>query len=168
LNLKWLEGVSDRAITQQPDEHHMSVIGPSCQLPSKESPGCACGAPKKTGNKVAATASVTALAAVACTACCLLPFTLPATLLALAGGSIAMLDHAHGWVTRLAIAAVIAAWLWIAWQHRKTGRPIARRTIALMVAASLLTAATASWPLLEPAVFKTMGIVKKRAASQSG
>jgi hypothetical protein len=148
--------------------NHMSVIGPSCQLPSKDSPGCACAAPKKTGNKVAATASITALAAVACTACCLLPFTLPATLLALAGGSIAVLDHAHGWVTRLAIAAFIAAWLWIAWQRRKTAQPIARRTMALMVAASLLTAAAASWPLLDPLVFKTMGIVKKKAASQSG
>ena len=146
----------------------MSVIGPSCELPSKDSPGCACAAPKKKGNKVAATASVTALAAVACTACCLLPFTLPATLLALAGGSIAVLDHAHGWVTRLAVAAVITAWLWIAWQRRKTGRPIARTTIALMIAASLLTAAAAAFPLLEPAVFKTMGIVKKKAGSQSG
>ena len=145
----------------------MSVIGPSCQLPSGDSPGCACAAPKK-GNKVAATASVTALAAVACTACCLLPFTLPAALLALAGGSIAVLDHAHGWVTRLATAAVIAAWLWIAWQRRKTRQPIARRTIALMIAASLLTASAASWPLLEPLVFKTMGIVKKKAGSQSG
>jgi hypothetical protein len=168
LNLKWLEGVSDRAINQQPDEHHMSVIGPSCQLPSKDSPGCTCAAPKKKGNKVAATASVTALAAVACTACCVLPFTLPAALLALAGGSIALLDHAHGWVTRLAIVAVIAAWVWIVWQRRKTGQPIARRTIALMIAASLLTAMAASWPLLEPAVFRTMGIVKKKAGSQSG
>jgi hypothetical protein len=145
----------------------MSVIGPSCQLPSKDSPGCACTAPKQTGTGVAATASVTALAAIACTACCLLPFTLPATLFALAGGSIAVLDHAHGWVTRLSIAFVIAAWLRLAWQRRKAGRPVARRTIALTVAASLLTAAAASSPLLEPAVFKTMGIVKKTAGSQS-
>jgi hypothetical protein len=116
----------------------------------------------------AAAASVTALAAVACTACCVLPFTLPATLLALAGGSIAVLDHARGWVTRLAIAVVVTAWVWIAWRHRTTGRPIGRRTVVLMVTASLLTAAAASWPLLEPAVFKTTGIVKKKAGSQSG
>jgi hypothetical protein len=87
----------------------MSVIGPSCPLPSSDSPGCVCAAPKKVGTKVAATASITALAAVACTACCVLPFTLPAALLALAGGSIAVLDHAHGWVTRLAIGAVVCA-----------------------------------------------------------
>jgi hypothetical protein len=96
-----------------------------------------------------------------------LPFTLPAALLALAGGSIAALDHAHGWITRLAVGAVIAAWGWIAWQRRKTGQPIARTTIALMVTASVLTGTAASWPLLEPAVFKTMGIVKKKAASHN-
>jgi len=36
----------------------------------------------------------------------------------------------------------------------------------LMIAASWLTTTAASWPLLEPAVFKTMGIVKKKGASQ--
>jgi ABC-type nickel/cobalt efflux system permease component RcnA len=64
-------------------------------------------------------------------------FTLPAALLALAGGSIAALDHAHLWVTRLAIAAVIAAWLWIVWQRLKRQRPITHATMALMIAASL-------------------------------
>jgi uncharacterized membrane protein YozB (DUF420 family) len=155
-------------ITQHVGEDHMSVIGPSCRLPSEHSPGCGCATPNKAGGKAAATASVTALAAVACAACCVLPFTLPATLLALAGGSIAALDHAHGWVTRFAVAAVIAAWLWIIWQRRKTQRRIARATIALMIAASLLTAIAASWPLLEPTVFKTLGIVKKRPIPSGG
>jgi hypothetical protein len=149
----------------------MSVIGPSCRLPCDGSAGCGCTAPNKIEKivtKAAATASVTALAAVACTACCVLPFTLPAALLALAGGSIAVLDHAHLWVTRLAIAAVIAAWLWIIRQRRKTQRPIARATMALMIAASLLTIVAASWPWIEPAVFKTLGIVKKKAVSPNG
>jgi len=153
----------------------MSVIGPSCRLPCDGSPGCGCVAPKGIGTKAAATASVaaasasvTAWAAAACTACCVLPFTLPAALLALVGGSIAVLDHAHLWVTRLAVAAVIAAWLWIIWQRRKTRRPIARATMALMIAASLLTAVAASWPWIEPAVFKTLGIVKKKAVSPNG
>src|SRR5215472_13838854 len=115
----------------------MSVIGPSCRLPSENSPGCARAAPKKTGGKLAATASITALAAVACTACCVLPFTLPASLLALTGGSIAVLDHAHGWMTKLAIAAVVGALAWIAWQRWRTKQSLARSTLALMVAASL-------------------------------
>jgi cytochrome bd-type quinol oxidase subunit 2 len=149
----------------------MSVIGPSCRLPCDGSAGCGCAAPNKIEKivtKAAATASVTALAAVACTACCVLPFTLPAALLALAGGSIAVLDHAHLWVTRLAIAAMIAAWLWIIWQRRKRQRPIARATMALMIAASLLTVVAASWPWIEPTVFKTLGIVKKKAVSPNG
>lgn len=132
----------------------MSVIGPTCRLPCDGSTGCAAPSKiEKIGTKAAATASVaaasasvTALAAAACTACCMLPFTLPAALLAFVGGSIAVLDHAHLWVTRLAIAAVIAAWLWIIWPWRKTKRPITRTTMALMIAASLLTIAAASWP----------------------
>jgi hypothetical protein len=40
---------------------------------------------------------------------------------------------------------------------------MARRTAVLMIAATLLTAA-AAWPLL----FKTLGIVKKKAPPQSG
>ena len=152
----------------------MSVIGPSCRLPCDGSAGCGCAPPKKIEKiekivtKAAATASVTALAAVACTACCVLPFTPRAALLGLAGGSIAVLDHAHLWVTRLAIAAVIAAWLWINWQRRKTQRPIARTTMVLMVGASLLTAVAASWPWIEPTVFKTLGIVKKKDVSLNG
>ena len=139
----------------------MNVIGPSCSLPSDNSSGCGCAPSKKIGGKAAAAASVTALTAIACTACCLLPFTLPATLLAIAGGSISVLDHAHGWMTWLAIASVVGAWSWIAWQRRKTRQPIALRTTALMVAATFLTATTASWPLIEPAAFRAMGIVKK-------
>jgi hypothetical protein len=142
----------------------MSVIGPSCRLPSENSPGCARVTPKKTGSTLAATASITALAAVACTACCVLPFTLPASLLALTGGSIAVLDHAHGWMTKLAIAAVVGGAAWLAWQRWKTKQSLARSTLVLMIAASLLTAAAAHWPLLEPVVFKTLGIVKKKAS----
>jgi hypothetical protein len=168
LNLKWLEWVSDRVITQHSEEDHMSVIGPYRSLPSNEQPGCGCAAPKTTGSKVAATALATALAAVPCTACCVLPFVLPATLLAFAGGSIAVLDHAHGWVTLPAVAAVIGAWLLIGWQRRKTGRTITRTTMALMTAATLLTATAAPWPLIQPLVFKTMGIVKKKGVSQTG
>jgi len=152
----------------------MNVIDPSCALPSDTSPGCGCAAPGnadgkppgKTAAKVAGAATVTALAAVACTACCLLPFTLPAVLLAAAGGSIAALDHAHGWITKLAVGVVICAWLWIGWQVGRTRRPAARSTMAFMILATLLIATAASWPLLEPVAFKTLGIVKKKVSPQ--
>jgi hypothetical protein len=151
----------------------MNVIDPSCALPSDTSPRCGCAAPRNYGKppgkatgKVAAAAAVTALATVTCTACCLLPFTLPAVLLTAAGGSIAALDHAHGWMTKLAIGVVVCAWLWIGWQVGRTRRPAARSTIAFMVLATLLTATAASWPLLEPVAFKTLGIVKNKVSSQ--
>jgi hypothetical protein len=78
-----------------------------------------------------------------------------------AGGSIALLDHAHVWMTRLAIAIVAAAWLWIGWQVRRRGRRAARATLAMMMLASLLVGTAMSWPPLEPMVFSAMGIVKK-------
>jgi hypothetical protein len=140
----------------------MGVIGPSCTLPSQTSPGCGCSTKDRSGPRLAAAVAATGLAAAACTACCILPFTLPAAVLALAGGSIAILDHAHGWVTKLAIALVGCGWMWIAWQHRRTGRPIVRATGALMIVATLLTMSAASWPLLEPYAFHALGIVKKK------
>lgn len=117
---------------------------------------------------MAGAAAATAFAAAACTACCILPFTLPAALLAFAGGSIAVLDHAHGWATGLAIAMVGSAWLWIGWQAWKTRRRISSRTILVMALATFLTGTTAAWPLLEPAVFNVLGIVKKKPVAQNG
>jgi cytochrome bd-type quinol oxidase subunit 2 len=144
----------------------MNVIGPSCALPSETSPGCACAtaSSEKTGSKAAGVATMTALVAAACTACCILPFTLPAAVLAFAGGSIAVLDHAHGWMTKLAIAVVIGAWCWIGWRRWRSGRRIARTTAALMIVATLLTVAAACWPLIEPIAFHALGIAKNKAS----
>ena len=141
-------------------ENHMTVIQPSCTLPSESSPGCAC-APKAATGGAAGAAAVTALVAAACTACCVFPLTLPAVILAGTGGFFAMLDQAHLWVTRLSVLAVICAWLWIGWQVRRTQRRATRSTVAVMVVASLLTAAASSRPVLEPIVFHALGIVKK-------
>ena len=139
----------------------MSVIGPSCTLPSETSPGCGCTSRDRTG-KIAGAATVTALAATACAACCILPFTLPAAVLAVAGGSIAMLGYAHVWLTRLAVATIVCAWAWIGWQRRRTGRAIARPALSLMVLATLLTSTAAAWPLIEPVAFHALGFVKKK------
>jgi hypothetical protein len=134
-------------------------------LPSENSPGCGCSPGKGVGGKAAGAAVMTALAAAACTACCILPFTLPAVILASAGSTIAILDHAHGRVTRLAILAVACAWLWITWQVRKARRRPARSTVVVMIIATLLTAVAASWPVIEPMAFNALGIVKKRTVS---
>ena len=140
----------------------MSVIGPSCNLPSETSPGCGCAAKTDAGGgKAASTAVASAIVAVACTACCVLPFTLPAVVLASAGSLIAMLDHAHGMLTRLSVAVVICAWGWILWRSRTTGLKIRRSVLAAMCAATILTATAALWPVMEPAVFNALGVAKK-------
>ncbi|WP_247967401.1 hypothetical protein [Bradyrhizobium sp. 195] len=140
----------------------MSVIGPSCNLPSETS-GCGCtGKAKRGGGKAAGAAALTTAAlAAACTACCVLPFTLPAIVLAGAGSLIAVLDHAHGLMTILSIAVVIGAWIWIAWRARTTGSRIRSSVLALMGAATILTATAALWPVMEPAVFHALGVAKK-------
>jgi hypothetical protein len=129
-------------------------------LPSENAPGCACATNETAGGKMAGAATATALAAAV--ACCILPFTLPAALLAVARGSIAVLDQAHGWVTKLGIAVVVCTWSWIAWQRWRTERRISRVTAALMIVATVLTATAASWPLIEPAAFHALAIVKKK------
>ena len=144
----------------------MSVIGESCTLPSEHAPGCGCGANRKAvGKKTTGAVALTALAAAACTSCCIMPFTLPAVILAGAGGTIAILDHAHVWVTRAAILTVGCAWFWIVWQTIKAKRGPARSTLLVMVMATVLTAVAASWPVIEPIVFNTLGIVKKHKVS---
>ncbi|WP_156937084.1 hypothetical protein [Bradyrhizobium sp. WSM2254] len=141
----------------------MSVIGPSCNLPSEaSSPGCGCGSTAEPGGgKAAGTAVATAVVAAACAACCVLPFTLPAVVLASAGSLIAVLDHAHGLMTKLSIAVVLCAWAWIVWRSRRTGLKIRSSVLAAMSVATVLTTTAALWPVMEPTVFHALGVAKK-------
>lgn len=140
----------------------MSVIGPSCSLPAETSPGCGCTAKTKPGGGRAAGAAVaTAVVAAACTACCVLPFTLPAVVLASAGSLMAVLDHAHGLMTMLSVAAVLCAWGWIVWRSRTTGLKVRSSVLVAMCAATVLTATAALWPVMETAVFHALGVAKK-------
>ena len=143
----------------------MSVIEPSCSLGSQTSLPCACARKTTTGAGLAGAAGITALAAAACTGCCILPFTLPAAILALAGSSLAVLDHAHVLVSRLAIAIVAGVWFWIGWQAWRRGRRVAHTTLVIMLLASLLAGTAASWPLFESQVFSALGIVKKKVSN---
>jgi hypothetical protein len=162
LNLKWLEGVAIGSVAHKHEENHMSVIGPSCNLPSETSPGCGCAAKTEPGGgKAAGTAVATAVVAAACTACCVLPFTLPAVVLASAGSLIAVFDHAHGLMTKLSIAIVLCTWGWIVWRSRTSGLKIRSSVLAAMCVATVLTATAALWPVMEPAVFHALGVAKK-------
>lgn len=133
----------------------------ACTLPSDNDPGCGC-APKPTRGVAAKAALAVAGTAAACTACCVLPFTLPAVVVANVGGVLTLLDRSHGWVTWFGIAAVAGAWLWIGRQYfRMRTRPPAS-TLAMMAVATIVISLAASWPLLKPVVFSTLGIVGKK------
>jgi hypothetical protein len=136
---------------------------PACTLPSDSRPGCGC-APRPARSHAAKAAVVAAGTAAACTACCVLPFTLPAVIVANVGGVLTLLDRAHGWVTWLGIAAVAGAWLWIGKQFFRTRTRPPSSTLAMMAVATIVISLTASWPLLKPAIFHTLGIAKKASS----
>ena len=66
--------------------------------------------------------------ALACGVCCVLPFALPATVLATTGALLAWFAKIQVWAKILAVLSVVGAWGWIAWQSRRTRRkPAAER-----------------------------------------
>jgi hypothetical protein len=154
-------------------EFHMSVMEKTvvCTLPTDDSPSCGCDEKTRTSampqRQVVGVAAMSGLAAMACASCCILPFTLPAVLLANIGGVIVVLDHAHIWVTRGAIGAVVCAWGWLIFQVIRTGKRPTRSSGVMMVVATALTLAAASWPGIEPMAFHALGISKKPPVSQS-
>ena len=95
---------------------------------------------------VAATVSVTALA---CGVCCVLPFAIPAAMLGSVGGVLAWFSHAYGWMTPVACAAVIAGWLWVGYQSRRSGKRPARATLLVMGFATVMMGLAYMWPMLE-------------------
>ena len=134
----------------------------ACSVPSNGQPGCGCKPAKSSRSSRAAKAAVIAAGTAAtCTACCVLPFALPAVILANVGSIITLADHAHGWVTWLAVLAVAAAWVWIGRQAILTRMKPTASTLAMMAVATVVMTLAVSWPLLKPTVFHTLGIAKK-------
>ena len=126
---------------------------------------CACAAPASTdkpplkeppGSKAAGVTAVTlATGAVACGVCCVLPFALPATVLAATGSLLAWFVKLHLWVTILAILSVAGAWGWIGWQTR---RKPAFSTRLMMGAATVLLTVAVLWPLLEKPLVRMLRV----------
>jgi hypothetical protein len=117
------------------------------KTPSKEPPGA-----KAAG----VTAMTLSTGAVACGVCCVLPFALPATILASTGSLLALLVKMHVWVTILAILSVVGAWGWIAWQTRRTRRKPAISTLFMMGASTVLLTVAVLWPLLEKPLIRIL------------
>lgn len=119
------------------------------KIPSKEPPG---------SKAAGATAMTLSTGAVACGVCCVLPFALPATVLAGTGSLLAMFVKMHVWVTILAIVSVVGAWGWIAWQTRRTRRKPALSTLFMMGASTVLLTVAVLWPLLEKPIIRMLRV----------
>lgn len=111
--------------------------------------------PSPDGAASAAAATV-AVGAVACGVCCVLPFALPAVVLASSGGVLAMFAQAFWGALYLATAMVAGAWLWVTAESRRTGKRPARATLAMVALATAALAAAAMWPTIEPHVIATL------------
>jgi hypothetical protein len=128
--------------------------------------GCAASTPsdepsragdQQSGTKAAGVTAITvATGAVACAACCVLPFALPVAVLASAGSIIAWIDHTHVWVTRVAILVVACAWGWIVWQTVQTRRRPAASTLYVMAAATALITIAALWRFISPHLVRAL------------
>ncbi len=105
--------------------------------------------PSPEGAASAAAATV-AVGAVACGVCCVLPFALPAVVLALSGGVLAVFAQAFWGALYLATVLVGAAWLRVFADTRRTGRRLNRPTLAMVAGATVALGAAAAWPTIEP------------------
>ncbi|KRR14935.1 hypothetical protein CQ12_32330 [Bradyrhizobium jicamae] len=109
------------------------------------------------GSKAASVTAVTlSTGAVACGVCCVLPFALPATVLASTGTLLAWFVSMHLWVTVLAFLSVAGAWGWIAWQSRHTRRRPAASTLVMMAGSTVLLTVAVLWPLIEKSLISVL------------
>ena len=105
--------------------------------------------PSPEGAASAAAATV-AVGAVACGVCCVLPFALPAVMLASSGGVLAVFAQAFWGALYLATILVGGAWLWVFADTRRTGKRPNRSTLIMMAVATAALGAAAVWPTIEP------------------
>ena len=108
--------------------------------------------PQRPSRVAGGAAVVVALGALACGVCCVLPFALPAAIMALSGGVLAWFAGAQAWMTALAAAVVAGAWLWVAAQTLRTRRRPARSTLLTLTVATAILAMGMAWPGIEPIV----------------
>lgn len=134
--------------------------------PAPSSCGCATSAPavktastEPPGSKAAGVTAMTlTTGAVACGVCCVLPFALPATIVASTGALLAWFVKLHLWVTILALLSVVGAWGWITWQSRRIRRKPALSTLVMMGTATALLTVSMLWPLLEKPLIRMLRV----------
>lgn len=101
-------------------------------------------------------ATTTAVGAIACGVCCVLPFALPAVALAGTSGVIAWFGRAFWGALYSAGALVAIAWAWVAIGSIRTGQRPARSTIRAMFVATVALGLALLWPLLEPHILRAL------------
>lgn len=103
---------------------------------------------------VAATTS--AVAAVACGVCCVLPFAFPAVAGTMLGAGFAAFAGVYSWATRLALGLVAASWALVAWQSFQTRRRPNPDTLRAMGLATIFLGVALSWPMFEPHIIAAL------------
>ncbi len=101
-------------------------------------------------------AATTAIGAIACGVCCVLPFALPAVVLAGTGGIIAWFGQAFWGALYLAGALVTIAWAWVAVSIIRTRRRPAPSTMSAMLVATVALGGALIWPTLEPHILRAL------------
>ena len=103
-----------------------------------------------------AAATTTAIGAIACGVCCVLPFALPAVALAGTGGVIAWFGQAFWGALYTAGALVTLAWTWVAVITFRTKRRPAPSTLRAMLMATVALGVALIWPALEPHIRRAL------------
>ncbi len=101
-------------------------------------------------------ATTTAIGAIACGVCCVLPFALPAVALAGTGGVIAWFGQAFWGALYTAAALVTLAWTWVAVITFRTKRRPAPSTLRAMLMATVALGVALIWPALEPHIRRAL------------
>jgi hypothetical protein len=109
----------------------------------------------ETSNTPARVALVCAGMAAACGPACVAPMVLPSIVLAGTGTILAWLADAHSWMTALAAVFVAAAWAWIGFQSRKSGRRPNKSTTYTVSIATMLVLLALTWPLFEEPLIRS-------------
>jgi hypothetical protein len=114
------------------------------KTPGQQTCGCKA-ATASTDRVVGASAALVATGALACGICCVLPFALPAAVLAVGGGVVSWFAKATPWAMRIALLAVLAGWAWVIVQSVRTKRQPAQSTLLTLALATAVFAAAAVW-----------------------
>ena len=127
------------------------------QFASKVATGHGCGcnpmvekAAPASGGPARLAVKTSAVAAVACGVCCLVPFIFPAFALTTAGAGVAAAAGTYWWAIRLSFLLITAGWVWLIVDAVRRGRRPGRSSVIAMTTATGFAVLAYSWSFLEP------------------